>query len=235
MENVSDALKMGAAALVFIIAFSVTMVMFSRAREATDAIIGGVDPNNYFARIGSLDATVTRVVGVETIIPTIYRYGQSDDNIQIKILATDGTVLQIFDKDIENLVGTDPGANPGADLSKNPNYYYITYLNKLYNDSSKDAYLFGAPWKGQNTKYYLDRINSYIYGKQSKYYKNINYSDKGINNYLMKYKDEKFEERYVEYRTDGEVSIDEYGEEIVKRPATTKTIITYTLVTPPVK
>ena len=45
MENITDALKMGAAALIFIVAFSVTMVMFSQARETTDKVVGSINLN----------------------------------------------------------------------------------------------------------------------------------------------------------------------------------------------
>ena len=38
-----------------------------------------------------------------------------------------------------------------------------------------------------------------------------------------------FEESYLEYNISGTVEKDEYGEEIVTRPPSTKTIITYKL------
>ncbi len=49
------------------------------------------------------------------------------------------------------------------------------------------------------------------------------------NNTLIKYKDKTFIESYVEYNTNGHVEKDEYGDEVVTIPASTKVIITYTL------
>lgn len=223
MENITDALKMGAAALIFIIAFSVTMVMFSQARQTTDKIVGRLNSRDYLPKVESLgEANLTRIVGIETVIPTIYRYFQSDDDIQIRIVK-DNELLQVFDANIESLA---PFSLENA-TAENKAYY--DKLADQFDDSNKEAYLFGAPWKNQNTIYYLDRINSYIYGKKSKYFDEVDYSSK---EYLMKYADStkyEFEESYLEYRTDGEVSIDEYGEEIVTRPASTKVIITYTI------
>ena len=60
-----------------------------------------------------------------------------------------------------------------------------------------------------------------------KHFPKVDYTNK---EYLMKYADAskyKFEETYLEYRTDGVVFTDEYGEEIVTRPASTKIVITY--------
>lgn len=224
MENITDALKMGAAALIFIIAFSVTMVMFSQARQTTDKIVGRLNLSEYLPKVESLgEANLTRIVGIETVIPTIYRYFQSDDDIQIKIMK-DGELFQIFDTTIEDLA---PFSLEDA-TAKDKAYY--DKLAKQFGDPNKKAYLFGALWSGQdNDTYYLDRINSYIYGKKSKYFQDIDYSTR---EYLMKYSNPtkyEFEESYLEYRTDGEVSIDEYGEEIVTRPANTKVIITYTI------
>ena len=49
-------------------------------------------------------------------------------------------------------------------------------------------------------------------------------------NNLIKYKDREFIESYLEYRTSGHVQTDKYGEEITLVPASTKIIITYTLI-----
>ena len=41
MENAVDALKMGGAAMLFILAFSITMIMFAQCRSTADAVING--------------------------------------------------------------------------------------------------------------------------------------------------------------------------------------------------
>ena len=230
MENVTDALKMAAAALIFIVAFSITMMLFTQARQTTDKVINSFSLSDYLPKVEPLGYNVTRKVGIETVIPTIYRYGQSDENIQVRIV--DGSKksedpdyeLQVFDMSIEGL------APFQLEDSTDENKTYYDKLNKKYNTQGRKAYMHGAPWSNQGATYILDRINAYIYGTPMKYFDEIDYGSNGSNNFLMKYSDPskyEFEETYLKYRTGGKVSIDEYGEEIVTTPATTKVIITY--------
>lgn len=80
MENATDAIKMGFAVLVFVSALSIAVFSFSRARQASAQITEQADAKEYYERISlneSEDITwssSSRVVGVETVIPTLYRY-----------------------------------------------------------------------------------------------------------------------------------------------------------------
>ena len=81
MENAVDALKMGFAMLLFVASLSLAIFSFTRVRETTDAITSNADIKEYYQQL-ALDATgvesnialSSRMVGVETIIPTLYRY-----------------------------------------------------------------------------------------------------------------------------------------------------------------
>ena len=71
----SDALKMAGAVLLFVLAISVAIVSFGQARETADTILDYkdretvyIDGNLYYRATGT-----ERTVGLETIIPTIYR------------------------------------------------------------------------------------------------------------------------------------------------------------------
>ena len=217
MENITDALKMGAAALIFIVAFSVTMVMFSQARQTTDAVVGGINVSDYLPKIEALKTGATREVGIETVIPTLYRYAQPDSPIRVRIVSSDGKELQVFDQGIETNIGKSTENKTNAD------YLHLKKLEEKYNTEGKITYMYGAPWK-DSTEKRLERVNAYINGTKTSVMSNgvqPNYE----NNYLKKYT--KFIEYYTEYRTDGEVLLDDYGEEIVIRPASTKIIITY--------
>ena len=219
MENITDALKMAAAALIFIVAFSVTMVMFSQARQTTDAVVGGINVSDYLPKVEAIEDGATREVGIETVIPTLYRYAQSDSPIRVRIVSRDGKELQVFDQGIESDIAN-------STLDKNSSdYEYLKKIDEKYNNQVKnpETYMYGAPWKN-NPEYRLERVNAYINGTKTRKMSNDiqpNYK----NNYLKKYT--KFTEYYTEYRTDGEVLLDDYGEEIVIRPASTKIIITY--------
>lgn len=233
MENAVEALKMAGAAALFVLAFTIAMTMFTRARQTTDAVLDNLKLDDFFQKVEPLNNNTTREVGIETVIPTLYRYAQSDANIRIRILTTDGTEHQVFDQTLES------DLTRAIQDASNTNKYYER-LKKEYNDKSKPAYLFGSPWKDQNdSSYRIDRINAYIYGTKMKHMPDKVYYDTSINNGLLDLikkaeqdnpgKKVVFEESYIEYNISGTVEKDEYGEEIVTKPASTKTIITYLL------
>ena len=81
MENAVEALKMGFAVLVLVAALSLAIFSFTKVRETTDAITSGADIKEYYQQlsldetgVSSNNALSSRIVGVETIIPTLYRY-----------------------------------------------------------------------------------------------------------------------------------------------------------------
>lgn len=73
MENATQALYMAFAVLVFAAALTLTMNMFSQARATSDYILYQEDSSNFIEYQYSL-RDKTRVVGLETIIPTLYKY-----------------------------------------------------------------------------------------------------------------------------------------------------------------
>ena len=81
MENAIEALKMGFAVLVLIAALSLAIFSFTKVRETTDAITSRADIKEYYQQlslgetgVSNNNALSSRIVGVETIIPTLYRY-----------------------------------------------------------------------------------------------------------------------------------------------------------------
>lgn len=217
MENITDALKMAGAALLFVIAFTVSMILISKTRETSDNILDNLRLKDFFPQVEALEERTTREVGIETIIPTLYRYCQSDGSLRIRILNNSGEELQVFDTGIEAIIRRDP------DLTKP----YEAVINSKYNTPGRPAYMFEAPWEGQNQETYrLERVNAYINGTVSKHMPSVNYTGNGL---IANYGNNIFEESYLEYRTSGQVYIDDYGEEIVTIPAKKKIIITYKL------
>lgn len=217
MENITDALKMAGAALLFVIAFTVSMILISKTRETSDNILDNLRLKDFFPQVEALEERTTREVGIETIIPTLYRYCQSDGSLRIRILNNSGEELQVFDTGIEAIIRRDP------DLTKP----YEAVINSKYNTPGRPAYMFEAPWEGQNQETYrLERVNAYINGTVSKHMPSVNYTGNGL---IANYGNSIFEESYLEYRTSGQVYIDDYGEEIVTIPAKKKIIITYKL------
>ena len=96
MENATDALKMAAAVLVFVMALGIGISSFSQARVAADTLISYTDRDSvtqYAEDIG----TRTRFVGKETIVPTIYRAYK--ENYRIQFYEADGiTPIVLYTK-----------------------------------------------------------------------------------------------------------------------------------------
>ena len=71
MENAAEALKMAAAVLIFVLALSICIASFSQARVASQTLLERTD-KDYYTSFMTSDST-ERIVGLETIIPTIYK------------------------------------------------------------------------------------------------------------------------------------------------------------------
>ena len=75
MENAVKALEMAFAVMIFIIALSVSMYAFNNAKKTSDIMLYAQDKTNYYEYQGAKGKTAEdRIVGLETIIPTVYKY-----------------------------------------------------------------------------------------------------------------------------------------------------------------
>lgn len=80
MENATDALKMAFGMLIFVVALSIAVFSFSRVRQTSAGIAQKADEKEYYDRLtlnedeSGVWALSSRIVGVETVIPTLYRY-----------------------------------------------------------------------------------------------------------------------------------------------------------------
>lgn len=92
MENVAEALKMAGEMLLFILALGVSISSFSQAREASDILLSYTD-REYVTQYQGV-GTTQRVVGEETVIPTIYRAYK--ENFKIYFYEEDGSPLELY-------------------------------------------------------------------------------------------------------------------------------------------
>ena len=81
MENAVHAIKMAFAVLVFVAALSLAVYSFNRVRQTSANLAQNADIKEYYQQLaldatgeGSVNALSSRIVGPETIIPTLYRY-----------------------------------------------------------------------------------------------------------------------------------------------------------------
>ena len=111
MENATDALKMAAAVLIFVLAISITILSFGQVRQASDTILDYrdrettyIDGNYYYKTNGT-----ERQVGLETVMPAVFRaylenYKIVFEGLQepiYKIKLNDGTFQDKFSLDLE--------------------------------------------------------------------------------------------------------------------------------------
>lgn len=86
MENAVDALKIAFAVMVFAMALTLAISTFSQARETSEAVLYMNDKTNYYSWedevnyleedpvTGDIEYKSERIVGIDAIIPTLYRY-----------------------------------------------------------------------------------------------------------------------------------------------------------------
>lgn len=88
MENITEALKIAFAIMMFILALALSISCFSQARETADAIITMRDRELEYTYIDTTEGVRSRIVGVETIVPTIYKALKEN----IRIVFYDGVI-----------------------------------------------------------------------------------------------------------------------------------------------
>lgn len=72
MENAAEALKMAAAVLIFVLALSISINAFGEARVASRTILDYKDREYDYTYVEGSDTT-QRIVGVDSIVPSIYK------------------------------------------------------------------------------------------------------------------------------------------------------------------
>lgn len=241
MENVTHALFMAFAMFVFIIALSYSMHMVDSLTVTSKILMYRVDETNKYESMtlqdlspSDDDVKKSRTVGIDTIIPTLYRYYK--ESYSVKILDEAGNLMQYFDTTTEGSVMT---ANNTLSSSRSS---YQNALISLYGTPSNPGNLFGAPWMGNTNKDTKSRIDMYISGDKgyinnaevdySKEYSSIvnGEADKYI--YLNYYKDRLFKETFAQYAYEGDTLTtedDELETLTGSHQISTKIIITYQL------
>ncbi len=206
MENVSRAILMAFSMIMFVIGFTYSMYLINRLTTTSNTLLESVTTTNYYdnIKIENNDNTTNRQVGIETIIPTLYRY--TKENYSVKIEDSDGNLLQLFDLKVETKMGK---ASVFNKTPTNPEEEELSALKRTYDDTNKKAYLFKAPW-GSNTSdakiridYFLNGTKGYINDQLVDYSKGgPTFAEEG--GFIGYSKGKVFEESFVEYAYEGE-------------------------------
>ena len=249
MENITHALYIAFAMLAFVLAFSVSINMIVKLNTTTDSVVYSLNRSYYDSL--ELESVIndnngeknrSRLVGIETIIPTLYRYYK--ESFSVKILDEKGQLMQYFDVTTDGEVNEVAKAvTAGSSLTSKQNS-----IKALYNDLNKPSNMFGAPWIGKidNAKKRIDMFISgskgYIETTEIDYSKDYNnglsispdsYGTLTNKIYLNNFKNRKFKETFAQYAYEGDtVSDDSTGDLITltgSKQISTKIVITYQL------
>lgn len=135
MENVADAVKMAGSILLFVIALSVAVFSFSQARETISTVLKLSDretltiqgDENYYYLTGDTN----RYVGLETILPSIYRAYKENFKIVFKFPDNDYYIYK--DKEGNKVTKIDLSMQAiGSDLQSRQFLNGIVYGNFEY-------------------------------------------------------------------------------------------------------
>ena len=91
-DNITDALKMAAAVLVFVIALGVSISSFSQARQTIDTLLTYQDREYDYTYVEK-NGTTQRIIGAETIVPSIYKAYKENYKIVFKDIYGNGMAL----------------------------------------------------------------------------------------------------------------------------------------------
>lgn len=231
MENAVEALKLAFAVILLTLALSLSMSFFSKARSTAELVLQRSDKLAYYDYTRydlPEDPSGNRVVGYETIIPTLYKY----DKERYKVVFKQGN----YDSSTGELTNVEPlSIYQTTSIRANWNKNYTndfdgrTTSDSVYNELRICSFDIieesqrNEPWTGnaEQVKLHLDAIfsgDSYILPQDPT--KSIDYA----NNQLSKRNN-----RFVEQIGEATI-ITEDANAVLGNKTTKKRIITYILI-----
>ncbi len=207
MENATNALMIGFAVIVFVLALSVFMYMFTLLNTTSTEIIKSTDITAFYQYEGANEDRLSRIVGLETIIPTLYKYYK--ENFTIIFLDESGKPLELY-KTV-----TEPdlwGSGLDIETGKNPN---VGNIGKYYTKSETSYSTYDTqgivcsfdvdeettrhePWTGTITDY-KNNIDAFLNGGIFYYPSQQGVPAYEYSGFVKKYSNKKFREYLGEY------------------------------------
>lgn len=223
MENAAEALKMAFYVIVFVLALALSINMFTKAKATSDIVLTAADESRYYeydqitvSNIGSsVDSAGNRIVGLETIIPTLYKYDKERYRVEFKKASADILNNSDYLSDLDILDNLTIYTSTSK-TAQNKDIYYF--------DISEEENR-AEPWVGSSDqiKLHLDAILNGEKYKLPQYLdasRVIDYKNNSLS--IAKSKNKRFVEIIGRSTTVG-------TNELIGNKTTTKTIITYIL------
>lgn len=215
MENATHALIMAFTVFIFVIALTVSMVSLNSVKRVSDAILYTKDETNYYTYTDVKGkASQNRIVGLETIIPTLYKYHKENYTVVFRKARYDRQTGEFDEDSIEYL--------PVYTISSTRNWQYDSYkalmeakYGSKYQYDTKKEQIFSfdmdeetlrhEPWTGSEDKV-QENLRCFLNGEtynnpnNGLAYKNYSESPLGIGGFIGKYSGNKFVETIEEYK-----------------------------------
>lgn len=222
MENAVDALKLAFYVILFVLALSLSIGLFSKARETSDMVIQAADESRYYQyeqittedAANNVDEAGNRIVGLETIIPTLYKYDKERYRVEFKDAS--GNPLTIYQTRISKI------SNRAIyNTTKNTEILSINYFDIAEEEQRAE------PWVGnsEQIKLHLDAIINGTKYHLPQYLEDFTDYDPDYSGGFLRIKNSK-NKRFKE-EIGRKITVE--TDEIKGNKTTTKIIITYTL------
>ncbi len=200
MDNLIDALKIVLAVFAFVLALSVAILMFSQLNETSKIILHSSDITNYYEYEIATNEEQSRIVGLETIIPTLYKYYK--ENYTILFLKADGSPLPLYNSQT-NIKGWAQKGIIGKYYTADKNRYESFDNNSVCSFDVDEETLRYEPWTG-STNDFKKNLDAFLYGGEFKYPSGITDSQgrdgyKYTKGFISTYLNSKFKEMLGEY------------------------------------
>lgn len=188
MENAVDALKMAFAVIVFVMALSISINMFTNARETADVVLHSSDITEYMQYQEATQGTESRIVGMETIVPTLYKYYK--ENYTVIFRNSNGKYMTIYNTKTNSNLWS-------SDYKKNKYFKLDSEKVQICAFDVDDETKRHEPWTGSHAEY-KKNIDAFLAG--TKYmYPNGSGESYDYEGFMQKYKNNKFIENLGEY------------------------------------
>lgn len=146
MENAADALQMAAAVLIFVLALTIAINSFGQAREVAQVVLDYND-REYESTYVENNGSTRRIVGLESIIPSIFKAYRENYRIVFENMPSDFYLYEMKnqDGDFEKITEIDmeTGTRLGTDEQKLKFIMALLYGEKIedyYSENFNDIY-----------------------------------------------------------------------------------------------
>lgn len=221
MENAVKALEYAFAVLIFVIGLSASIYLLSEVKTTSDIVFSQVDTQQFYVDAEIPEDELTdngnikyngRIVNVETIVPTLYRYYVEEYIVEFYDL--EGNNIIKFDLSQENLTRQLWTGNKEVDAKKRLDLF-LNGPEDDNNNSEFDDEVTGTvndnPYKiSEDIAFVKDSAGNYVIDYNDKRY----IEENGLYDYC---KDKKFSEEYAYVPEVSEKKIDEDITRIVIR------------------